>query len=86
MNFPEDNDHDGLVTDGLVTAAEIAAMKAFVEGPLVAVRNRAAGSPAVYFGPFANWEAFATWAQGVTFGVEVVRLVDPNSSPDTWWN
>lgn len=74
-----DHDHDGTV-DGRWPFSPPAG------GPFIAVRNRAAGSPSVYFGPFATWSELVAWLDSVGFVCEVWNLTDPYSPRDGWWD
>lgn len=77
-----DSDSDGLIQDGTYRPDP---RDRVMRGPFVAVRHRAAGSGSVYFGPFATWADLRAWMETITFGVQIVPLVDPHSPPDTWW-
>lgn len=77
-----DHDHDGTLEEDHVLPARTV----IPPGPYVAVRHRAAGSPSVYFGPFDTWDELTAWADQTGFPVQVINLVDPESSRDGWWD
>jgi hypothetical protein len=50
-------------------------------GTCVAVKNRAAGSPSVYWGPFASIEDVQAWSTSHGVSVGVILLEDPKDGP-----
>ena len=51
----------------------------------IAVRHRASGSSSVYFGPFNSLEEISKFAKDNHVMVGAIKLVSPDSDPNTWW-
>lgn len=50
-----------------------------------AVKNRAAGSPSVYWGPFESPEAVTKWANQHRIQVGIIEALDPQTPESKWW-
>ncbi len=52
----------------------------------ITVRNRAAGSSSVHFGPFLSIEAAQAFIKQAGVGMSIIELVGPTTDPETWWD
>jgi hypothetical protein len=60
-------------------------LEARLARPVVGVKYRAAGSSAVYFGPFENLDALQAWCAEHKMDLMPIALVDPESDENEWW-
>lgn len=51
-----------------------------------AVKNRAAGSPSVYWGPFSTADEATRWAHTHRVQVGIVEALHPDTPESKWWN
>lgn len=51
-----------------------------------AVKNRASGSPSVYWGPFASEAEVTKWAVKHRVQVGVIEALHPETPESKWWD